>query len=201
VILRVIRGRASSAQLQALRTALRDKLGAVGREQAGPVTHHLGARRGGGDTLEWAFVGLWESPEAVTSGDAAGRTALSIATEIGLEGLDTVHFEIDEPIRGPGSGDAMAIRIACGAFSKAGADIEMLTALRTRVPLLGDEMAEAYVGRRLIGRAVEVTFVSVWRDLPGKAPLDAPFWPDMVVQYDRLAIDVYESVGTPPGIG
>ena len=200
MILRVIRGRASPEQLETLQAALQEKLGAAVREQTGIVTYHLGARPGDG-MLEWAFVALWESPEAVKSGDAGGRTALSIATALGLEGLETTHFEIDAPIRDPGSSDIVAIRIACGDFSKPGADIEMLNTLRARVPLIGDEMAEAYVGRRLVGRAVEVTFVSVWRELPDHPSLEGPFWPDIVVQYDRLSIDVYESVGSPSGIG
>lgn len=200
MILRVIRGRASPAQLQALQSALRDRLVAAGSGQTGPLAYHLGTRPGD-DVLEWAFVGLWASPEAVTKGDADGRSALSIATAIGLVGLETVHFEIDAPIRDPGSSETVSIRIACGEFSKPGADIEMLNTLRIRVPLLGDEMAGAYVGRRLVGRAVEVTFVSVWRDVPGDRQLEGPFWPDIAVQYDRLTIDVYESVGAPPGIG
>ena len=200
MILRVIRGRASPEQFETLRAALQEKLGAAVRERVGLVTYHLGARPGD-DTLEWAFVGLWDSPEAVTSGDAAGRTALTIATSIGLEGLETIHFEIDAPIRNPGTRDVAAIRIACGEFSKPGADIEMLHVLRERVPLLGDAMEAAYVGRRLVGRAIELCFVSVWRDVPAQPPLEGPFWPDIAVRYDRLAIDVYEDLGAPPVIG
>lgn len=200
MILRVIRGRASPEQLEALRAALRERLGADDREPTGLLSYHLGVRSGDG-VVEWAFVGLWASPEAVTSGDERGRSALSIATALGLEDLTAAHYEIDAPTRDPRPGNVVAIRIACGEFSKAGADIEMLNALRARVPLLGDEMAEAYVGRRLVGRAVEVAFVSTWRERPGHLSLEAPFWPDIVVHYDRLAIDVYESVGSTPGIG
>ena len=200
MILRVIRGRATPEQLETLRAALPEKLGTAVPEQVGMVTYHLGARQGDG-MLEWAFVALWDSPEALTSGDAGGRTALSIATSMGLEGLEVIHFEIDAAIRDPGSSDVVAIRIACGEFSKAGADIEMIKMLRERVPLLGDKMAEAFLGRRLVGRAVELCFVSVWREMPEDAPHEALFWPDTAIRYDRLAIDVYESVGAPPAVG
>ncbi|HUG30999.1 MAG TPA: hypothetical protein VMQ65_10860 [Candidatus Limnocylindria bacterium] len=200
MILRVIRGQASPEQLETLRAALQEKLGAAVREQAGLVTFHLGARQGDG-MLELAFVSLWDSPEAVTSSDARGRTALSIATAIGLEGLEVIHFEIDAPIRDLGSSDVVAVRIARGEFSKPGADIETLNMLRERVPLLGDEMAEAYVGRRLVGRAVELCFVSVWRKMPGLTPLESMFWPDIAIRYDRLAIDVFKALGSAPGMG
>ena len=201
MILRVIRGRASPEQLVRLRGAIEEKLGAAVREQVGLAKYHLGTRPGGDGRLEVAFVALWESPEAVTSSDAASRSALSMATAIGLEGLAPIHFEIDAPIRDRGANDVVAIRIACGEFSKTGSDIEMLNLLRARAPLLGDEMVEAYVGRRLIGRAVEVTFISIWRELPRQPALEEPLWPDIAVRYDRLTIDVYDTAESPPGMG
>lgn len=200
MILRVIRGQATPEQLEGLRATLQEKLGAAVREQVGLWAYHLGARPRDGK-LDIAVIALWDSPDAVTSGDANGRSPLTLATEIGVEGLEVIHFEIDQPSRGPGSNDVVAIRIACGEFSKPGADIGMLNLLRERVPLVGDAMEAAYVGRRLVGRAVEICFVSVWREVPRHPSLEEPFWPDISVRYDRLAIDVYEAVGAPPVIG
>ena len=38
--------------------------------------------------------------------------------------------------------------------------------LRTRLPSVGEEMIEAYVGRRLAGATLEVAFVSLWARHP-----------------------------------
>ena len=53
---------------------------------------------------------------------------------------------------------------------------------------------EAYVGRRIEGRAVEVTFVSAWGRLPEDRDLEAPFWSDIALRYDQFEVDVFEAV-------
>ena len=52
-------------------------------------------------------------------------------------------------------------------------------------------MTEAYVGRRLAGRAVDVTFVSIWRERPADLALEGPFWADITVQYDEFSVEVF----------
>jgi hypothetical protein len=71
----------------------------------------------------------------------------------------------------------------------------MQNLLRQRAPLIGDEMSEAWVGRRLTGRAVEVTFVSAWRRLPTDRSLEAAFWEDIALRYDHFSVEVYSAVG------
>ena len=73
-----------------------------------------------------------------------------------------------------------------GRFSKPGSDIEMLQTLRQRVPLVGDEMSEAYVGRRMVGHSVEVAFVSAWQRLPTDRVLEESFWSDIALRYDEF---------------
>jgi hypothetical protein len=75
----------------------------------------------------------------------------------------------------------------------------MLELLRQRVPLIGDEMAEAYVGRRIIERLVEVTFVSAWQRLPTNWDLADTFWPDIALRYDEFRVEVYTTVGISGG--
>jgi len=104
-------------------------------------------------------------------------------------------FEVDDTIRRDSDDEPVAIRIATGRFSKPGADAEMQNLLRQRAPLIGDEMAEAWVGRRLNGREVEVTFVSAWRRLPPDLSLEEAFWPDIALRYDEFAVEVYSAVG------
>jgi hypothetical protein len=71
----------------------------------------------------------------------------------------------------------------------------MLETLRQRVPLIGGEMTEAYVGRRIIDRSVEVAFVSAWHQLPMDRVLEDTFWPDIALRYDEFTVDVYTTVG------
>jgi hypothetical protein len=193
VILRVIRGRADQEQLEALRGALESRLGPSAGELAGPTRFHLAARPADA-TFDVVIVTFWSSAEAAAGGDAREISPRSVASKAGLQGMDAAHFEVDETILRRSDEEPVAIRVFVGRFSKPGADIEMLDLLRRRAPLLGDEMTEAYVGRRIVGRAVEVAFISAWRELPADRRLEDPFWPDIVLRYDQFEIAVYASV-------
>jgi hypothetical protein len=139
-------------------------------------------------------VSHWASAEAAAHGDVTQTSPYALARRL-LGEVEVLHFEVDESIRRHSDDEPMAIRLATGRFSKPGADAEMLNLLRQRAPLIGDEMAEAWVGRRLSGRAVEVTFVSTWRRLPEDRRLDMAFWPDIALRYDQFAVEVYFPVG------
>ena len=67
----------------------------------------------------------------------------------------------------------------------------MQEVLRARLDSIGPEMTEAYVGRRLAGQAVDVTFVSIWRERPADLALEGPFWADITVQYDEFSVEVF----------
>jgi hypothetical protein len=141
-------------------------------------------------------VSFWSSAEAATRADAGKISPLSLALTH-LTEVEAAHFEVDETILRRSDDAPIAIRVFLGRFSKPGADIEMQELLRRRAPLLGDEMTEAYVGRRMIGRAVEVAFISAWRELPSDRQLEDPFWPDIVLRYDEFEIAVYP-IATEP---
>lgn len=121
-------------------------------------------------------------PKEISALSLAGRSLLD---------LDAKHFEIDETVLRHAEGRPIAIRLATGHFSKPGADLVMQHLLRQRMPLIGDEMTEAYVGRRLDGRSVDVLFVSAWQRLPDDRRLEDTFWPDIVVNYDRFTVEVF----------
>ena len=108
--------------------------------------------------------------------------------------LEPSHFEVDETIHRGSDDEPVAVRIATGRFSKPGADIEMLDLLRERVPLVGDEMCEAYVGRRIVERMVDITFISTWRRFPADRRLDETFWQDIALRYDSFSVDVFTPV-------
>jgi hypothetical protein len=172
-------------------------------ERGGLERFHLGWRQGAGSAgggappegdREVAVVSHWISAEAAASGDAAGTSPLATVRRL-LRDVTVAHYEIDETIGRHSDDPALALRIATGTFSRPGADAEMQNLLRQRAPLIGDEMAEAWVGRRLTGRSVEVTFVSAWRRLPQDRALEEAFWPDIALRSDQFVVEVFATLG------
>jgi hypothetical protein len=192
VILRLIRGRAEPDQVESLRAALRGTRGTTA-SVPGPARLHLGTRPAA-DELDLAMVVFWPSAETLALADETDMSPLRAAQRLKLRDLEVAHFEIDETILRNSAQQPIAVRVATGRFSKPGADIEMQDLLRRRAPLIGDEMTEAYVGRRLVGRAVEVTFVSAWRARPADRSLEETFWPDIALRYDEFSVEVYTAV-------
>jgi hypothetical protein len=208
VILRVMRGRGDGDRVASLGAALRAEL-RPDTERRGPERFHLGWRpmpaaatagsaTGGAAASEAdrevVVVSHWASAEDAARADVAQTSPFAIASRH-LGPIQVVHFEVDDTIRRSSDDEPVAIRLATGRFSKPGADAEMQNLLRQRAPLIGDEMAEAWVGRRLTGRAVEVTFVSTWRRLPADRSLEEAFWPDIALRYDQFVVEVYSAVG------
>ena len=202
MILRVMRGRGARDQVASLDAALRAELRRAGAEPRGPEEVHLGWRPAKGPASpdlpdadrDVIIVSHWGSAEAAAQADVAQTSPFAIATRH-LGAIEVVHFEVDDTIRRHSDDEPVAIRLATGRFSKPGADAEMQNLLRQRAPLIDDDMAEAWVGRRLTGRAVEVTFVSTWRRLPVDRSLDEAFWPDIALRYDQFVVEVYSPVG------
>jgi hypothetical protein len=201
VILRVMRGRGGRDQVVSFHDALRAELHPGGAQRGGPERFHLGWRPAKAPTQladvdrDVVVVSQWMSVEVAAQAEVAQMTPIAIARRHQLRELAVAHFEVDDTIRRDSNDEPLAIRIATGRFSKPGADAEMQNLLRQRAPLIGDEMAEAWVGRRLTGRAVEVTFVSTWRRLPTERALDEAFWPDIALRYDEFVVEVYSAVG------
>jgi hypothetical protein len=199
VILRVIRGRGTGEQVAGLRAAI----DSGSADRAGLERFHVGSRPAGrraGEgsapkgTQDVVVISHWGSADAAARADANGTSPLAVAGHH-LDAVQAVHFEVDESIRRQSDDRPVAIRIATGTFSRPGTDSEMQNMLRERTPLIDDAMAEAWVGRRLTGRAVEVTFVSAWRRIPGDRALDQAFWPDIALRYDQFVVEVYDAVG------
>ena len=200
MILRAIRGRASSDELATFQRALEETLGRDAGDQGGPERYHLGSRRVQGDPdesdaeLEAIVISRWSSAEAAANGDARKVSPLVVAQRH-LRELTVEHFEIDDSFLRRSDAHPVAIRLATGRFSRPGADAQMQALLRERAPLIGDEMTEAYVGRRIVGRAVEVTFVSAWSQPPAGRRLEEAFWPDIALRYDEFRVEVYATIG------
>ena len=197
MILRLIRGRGTSTEVEALRAALHERLGPDSGELAGPVRFHL-ATRPAGSGMDVLVVAFWATAEEVASGDRREISPLSIARRH-LADVAAKVFEVGETILRQSDVEPQAIRVATGRFSKPGSDIEMLDLLRQRAPLIGDEMSEAFVGRRIVDRAVEVTFLSAWRVVPDDRSLEESFWPDIALRYDQFEVGVFRTIAIEGG--
>ena len=192
MILHVIRGRAAHDKVRALRDALIDRLGPGPDGRDGPDRYHLGIRPAG-DELEVLLLACWSSAEAAAEGDGREISPLRLAARY-LGHAEVEHFEIDMNVLRDAEVRPVALRLATGRFLRPGGDIQMQELLRQRLGAIRPEMTEAYVGRRLVGRTVDVTFVSAWRGLPADQALDTPFWPDISIQYDEFNVEVYGPV-------
>ncbi len=192
MILRVIRGQADRQRVVALRADLDALLGPESVGGYGPDRHHLGVRPGP-EVEDVVLLACWRSAEAAAASDARGSSPLRLASGH-LDQLELEHYEVDMNVLRDPEARAIAVRIGTGRFLRPGGDIRMQELLRERLASIGPEMTEAYVGRRLIGRAVDVTFVSVWRALPPDQPLEGAFWPDITIQYDEFNVEVYGPV-------
>ncbi len=189
MILRMIRGRGSEAQVEALRTALRTEWAKASDDLARPNRVHLGTRPAD-PVLDVLLLACWSSAEAAAAADAREISALALARRH-LDAVVLETFEVDESILRWSEDAPVAIRVATGRFSRPGADVEMLNLLRERALGIGDAMAEAYVGRRMVDRSVEVTFVSAWRALPAEDRLEDPFWSDIALRYDHFEVAAF----------
>lgn len=192
MILRVIRGRADRGRLAAFRTDIDHELGAGPDAAYGPDRHHLGVRPAG-DLDDVLVLACWRSAEAAAAGDARNVSPLQLARRH-LDDVRVEHFEVDRNVLRDADAAVIALRVATGRFSRPGGDIRMQELLRERLSEVGPEMTEAYVGRRLAGRGVDVTFVSLWHQRPSGQRLEDPFWPDISIQYDEFSVEVYGPV-------
>ena len=192
MILRIVPGRVRRGELTKLANAFVATYAPEARRRPGLVRFHV-AVRPDGDGHEVVAVTFWSTPEAARDaleGDPAVPAALgTLAAFADFE--PATYFEVDETVLRRSEHDAVALRLTVGRFSEPGSDRLMQNLLWERAPLIGDDMTEAYVGRRVDGRHVEVTFVSAWQRVPEELPLDQPFWPDISTRYDEFSVAVY----------
>jgi hypothetical protein len=103
------------------------------------------------------------------------------------------HYEIDELRVFEEESTPSLLRIAAG-WIELGADAEIQQELRRRLGELGDDALEAYVGRRIQGRNVEVVLVTAWRAQPAGQELEQPLFPDIAGRYGALLVELYEAI-------
>ena len=193
LILRIVRGRILPGRHDLVRAGLVASFSQV-RELAGVVQAHM-ALRSVAEGNDFAVISTWTTPDAAMA--VFGRNVDRVASIPGVsEHLDfrsVEHFEIDESLLLHADEPPTVARIAVGSV-QLGNDVEIQQEIRTRMGALGGEVAEAYVGRRIRDRTVEVAFVTLWAGRPADRPLDEPLWHDVAERYDSYWIEVYDEI-------
>jgi hypothetical protein len=194
MILRLVRARVLPGRSDALSASLHDALPARIQATEGLLRAHIGLRDID-DGQEILFITIWSSAEAVVSavgGDVSRMAALEgISEHVEVHTVDL--FEVDESSVRTSAAQPIVLRTSSG-WIELGPDVEIQQELRRRMRELGSELLEAYVGRRMRGRSVEVTFVTVWASTPEDRPLDDPIWPDISARYQSFSVETYQAV-------
>jgi hypothetical protein len=203
VILRVVRGRIRPGEHDAVLEAMRDDYVPVLAGTPGLMRFVLGVRptAEGGDRL--AAISIWDSLEAASAAYGDLTAARTIDGRDRGAIYDTVAYYELEALRTPESETVpRLLRVTAGTVSR-GLDADIQHELRSRLSELPPEVAEAYVGRRVVGRTVEIAFLSTWTSVPPGRALDEPIWPDISSRYDTFALEVHEValIGDGPGEG
>jgi hypothetical protein len=163
--------------------------------QSGLQRFHVGV---GPDGFEVVALSFWDSLDAAVRafGPAMDRVTFGgLEAEADFE--EPAFFELDATWLRNRTAEPVVLRLAIGTFTKARADLDMQSLLRGRVPLVGVEMTEACVGRRIVGRSIEVLFYSAWQREPRDRSLEEAFWPDISLRYDRFSVRTYQPLSTP----
>ncbi len=202
MILRIVRGDVTPGGLRSLVDGFIHAYAPIARTTPGLVRYHVGI---GPRPLESevVVVTFWTSVDAALAaydGDLERpRTLDGLSEHLNLR--EVAYWEVDETLLRRSDRAAEHLRLTFGRVAE-GADAAIQEELRGRMHLLEGAMTEAYVGRRLIGRDVEIAFVSTWSHVPEGRDLAAPVWPDIAGRYTSFSLGLYRPIlsGTPaPG--
>jgi len=193
LILRIVRGRVMAGCHATVRAGLMASFSRV-RELDGILQAQM-ALRSVAEGNDFAVISTWTTPDAAMA--VFGRNVDRVASVPGvtahLDVRSVEHFEIDESLLLHADEPPTVARIAVGSVPL-GNDAEIQQEIRARMGALGGEVAEAYVGRRIRDRSVEVAFVSLWAGRPADLPLDEPLWHDVAERYESYWIEVYDEI-------
>jgi hypothetical protein len=185
MILRILRGIVADPAPTEPSVWLEDALGRVRKGRNRPLAAYLGWRVTG-DGASVAIVTAWKDAVRALSFDRDIR-----AFDRTLHAPEPVLYECEISDRSPAEEPPGVLRIAAGWIER-GPEAEIQQELRRRLPGLGPELLDAYVGRRIRGRSVEILLVATWTTEPPDHPLDEPLWPDITARYREFLVETYE---------
>jgi hypothetical protein len=193
VILRVVSGRIPAGQLDAVVDAYRRAYVPIARKTAGLDRYVVAARPGPDGGHELAAMTIWSSVEAALAAYAGDLAAVrTLDAQSHGETLSRVdYYEVDDDGARRQIGVPTRLRLTAGTVAR-GLDADIQQDLRRHLPELPVEAIEAYVGRRVLGAAVEIALVTTWSAAPAGVALEAPLWPSIADRYEVFRVAVHE---------
>jgi hypothetical protein len=142
-----------------------------------------------------AAMTLWTTVEAALDAYQGDLTSLrTIDASVHGEELERVdYYEVDDAVTRHDGVEASYLRLTAGTVAR-GLDADIQQELRRRLVDLPDEVAEGYVGRRVLGDVVEIAFVSTWSSTQDRESLEVPIWPQISTRYDTFRVEVFDIV-------
>jgi hypothetical protein len=193
MILRVVSGPVASGKLDSVVAAYRRDYVPVAQRTAGLDRFLVAARPMPDGGHEIASMTIWATVDAALvayDGDLTAVRTLDGRTH--GETLSRVdYYEIDEAGARRAEGRPTRLRLTAGRVAR-GLDADIQQELRRRLPGLPTEALEAYIGRRVLGAAVEIALVTTWSAAPTGTALDEPLFPSISDRYDTFRIAVHE---------
>jgi hypothetical protein len=214
MILRVVNGHVPDGRFDAVVDAFRRGYVPIARNAEGLDRYVVAARPASRGGHELVSMTIWSTVEAALAAYGGNVTSVRTLDDRGHgETLSRVdYYEIDEggarrqgEVAGQGeapgrTGTPARLRLTAGSVARGlGADIQQ--ELRLRLPELPPEAIEAYVGRRVLGAAVEIALVTMWSAAPAGMALDQPLWPDISNRYDAFRVAVFDILVEGAGRG
>jgi hypothetical protein len=199
LILRIVSGRVRHGRLETVTDAYTNSYYPIAMRTAG-LDRFLVGLRPVDDDHGIAAMTLWSTVEAALAAYAGDLSAMRTldATHHGEEQDHVDYYEVDDGIVRHDGVEASFLRLTAGTVAR-GLDADIQQELRRRLVDLPGELAEGFVGRRVLGDVVEIAFVSTWSSARDPKSLEAPIWPDISSRYDTFRVSVFDIVlsGTP----
>jgi hypothetical protein len=199
LILRIVSGRIRKGRADAVARAYKKSYYPVAMRTPGLDGFGIGIAPLDGDHAIAAMT-RWRTVEAALAayeGDLSARRTVDAKTH-GEELTHVDYYEVDDATIQREGVDASHLRLTAGTVAR-GFDADIQQELRRRLGELPPEVAEGYVGRRVLGDVVEIAFVSTWSASPDRTRLEEPIWPQISSRYDTFRVSVFDIIlsGTP----
>ena len=199
MILRIVSGLIRKGRADAVARAYKKSYYPVAMRTPGLDGFVVGISPLNGDHAIAAMT-RWRTVEAALAayeGDLSAKRTVD-AKAHGEELTHVDYYELDDATIQREGVQAIRLRLTAGTVAR-GMDADIQQELRRRLGELPPEVAEGYVGRRVLGDVVEIAFVSTWSAGPDRSRLEEAIWPQISSRYDTFRVSVFDIVlsGTP----
>ena len=202
MILRVVNGVIPPGELNRVVDTYRRDYVPIAAATSGLDRYVIAGRTSDDGSVAFAAMTLWASIDAALAAYDGNLTAIrTIDGRTHGETLTSVdYYEVDAEGARRRDGTPTLLRLTAGTVAR-GLDSAIQQELRERLPDLPDDVLEAFVGRRVQNRSVEIALVTTWSDVPAGRDLGEPIWPAISNRYDSFRIDLHDVLLDGTGAG